>query len=572
MIKRFSIPLIMLFLLLSLSIEMKSNNTIAGIYLTQPDSYRMYNGQNTKYGRTYEVLIIDNGDGTYYVDDLVGGWYCQRAGYGINYAIYGNIAITTDGNISLKNSFVPGWGDGLVGLKGNYDSTTLTFTIEAEYVSGMKFYETWIKDDQVFNIDGLNYRPSENNTASLRKGNYTGDIVIPSQISYNGNTYSVTSIDAAFMGCAGLTSVTIPNSVTAIGQGAFQECLDLKNVIIPNSITSIGSGAFRDCVNLTDVTIPNSVTSIGSSAFRACKNLKKIIIPNSVTSIDEYAFSDCDNLGSIILSENLTTIGSNSFSYCLGLKSITIPKSVLSIGDGAFSCCENIESIVVDSENSKYDSRNNCNAIIETYRNRLILGCKTTVIPQNINMIGPYAFACCSDLKDLYIPNSVRYIEYGAFQGCNGFRTFNIGDNVEHIGSGAFSECEALLSITIPSTVKTIENGAFEYCKKLKDVYCYAEEIPSTHTSVFEETPIKSATLHVPATLIEEYRSAEPWRGFGNIVALTGDETDFESHKIENNVSPVDIYSVNGQRIPKPKRGLNILRMNDGSTKKVLIR
>lgn len=552
-----------------------TDNTIAGFYLTQPDSYRVYNGNNVNYGRAFEVLITDNGDGTYYVDDLAGGWYCQRAGYGTNYAISGNIAITEDGTVSLINSYVPGWNDGLVGLTGRYDSSTSTFTIEAEYVSGMKFYETWVKDNQVVTIDGFNYKFGEDNTVSLRKGNYKGDIEIPSQVTYDGKTYSVNSIDAAFNGCVGLTSVNIPNSVTTIGSGAFKECKDLKTVIIPNSVTSIdrafsycsslldltipnsvisiGDNAFEGCTGLKTITLSNNLTSIGKYAFINCENLKSITIPNSVTSIDECAFIDCHNLTDIILSDKLTTLGEYCFSYCYGLKSVYIPKSVLSIGDGAFSSCENIESIKVDSENSKYDSRNNCNAIIETYRNRLLLGGKNTVIPEDINRIGPSAFAHCNDLKDLHIPNSVKYIEMGAFSGCNGFSTFTIGNNVEYIGNYAFSECESLKSVIIPNNVKTIEYYAFYNCKKLKDVYCHPEVVPSTDKSVFEETPINKATLHVPAVSVEEYKTTEPWNGFGNIVALTGDETDIESHIIDNNASPVNIFSINGQRLSKPK-------------------
>lgn len=120
------------------------NSEIEGFYLTQADSYRSYNGNDVKYGRAFEILVIDNGDGTLYVDDLFGGWYAQRAGYGTKYCMEGTISLADDGSLSLVNSLVAGWGDSLVGLEGTYSDGV--FTLVAEYVSGMKFYETWVKE------------------------------------------------------------------------------------------------------------------------------------------------------------------------------------------------------------------------------------------------------------------------------------------------------------------------------------------------------------------------------------------------------------------------------------------
>ena len=120
------------------------NSDIEGFYLTQPSSYRSYNGNEVAYGRSFEILVIDNGDGTLDVDDLFGGWYAQRAGYGANYMMGGTIALAADGSLSLVSSLVPGWGDSLEGVEGTYSSGV--FTLVAEYVSGMKFYETWVKE------------------------------------------------------------------------------------------------------------------------------------------------------------------------------------------------------------------------------------------------------------------------------------------------------------------------------------------------------------------------------------------------------------------------------------------
>ncbi|MCR5131585.1 MAG: DUF5012 domain-containing protein [Prevotella sp.] len=122
------------------------NDAVEGFYLTSADSYRLYNGAQVAYGRSFEILIIGNGDGTYSVDDLLGGWYCQRAGYGTNYAMSGVIAVADDGTVSLVDSYIPGWGDGLMGLSGTFNADSKSFSIMAEYVSGMQFYQTWNKE------------------------------------------------------------------------------------------------------------------------------------------------------------------------------------------------------------------------------------------------------------------------------------------------------------------------------------------------------------------------------------------------------------------------------------------
>ena len=158
---------------------------------------------------------------------------------------------------------------------------------------------------------------------------------------------SVTSIgNEAFYGC-GLTSITIPDSVTSIGEGAFHECTSLTSVTIPDSVTSIGKDAFSDCKSLTTITIPDSVTSIGSEAFLGCKSLTSIIIPDSVTSIGDFAFSDCESLTSITLPNSVTSIGDRVFFNCSGLTSITIPDSVTSIGEDAFTNCTSLTSITI---------------------------------------------------------------------------------------------------------------------------------------------------------------------------------------------------------------------------------
>ena len=146
---------------------------------------------------------------------------------------------------------------------------------------------------------------------------YTGNVVIPEEVTFMNRTRKVTKIgDEAFRSCSGLTSVTIPNSVTSIGDYAFYYCSRLTSITIPNSVTSIGRVAFYKCSGLTSVTIPNSVTSIGDGAFFLCSGLTSITMPNSVTSIGNNAFYGCSGLTSVTIPNSVTSIDSQAFDGC----------------------------------------------------------------------------------------------------------------------------------------------------------------------------------------------------------------------------------------------------------------
>ena len=275
----------------------------------------------------------------------------------------------------------------------------------------------------------------------------------------------------------------------------------------------IGEKAFKDCSRLTSLTLPVGITSIGYDAFAYCSGLTSLTLPAGITSIGEYAFYGCSGLTSLTLPAGITSIGEYAFSRCSGLTSLTLPDGITSIGISAF--------------------------------------------------------AYCSGLTSLNLPAGITSINYGAFLDCSGLTSLTLPAGITSIDKYAFSGCSRLTSLTLPAGITSIGEFAFSYCSGLTSIYVYAEKVPRIGRYAFEGCASRKCTLYVPKGTYDNYRLSE-FGYFENIVEF--DATGIDKTTTSTDVEEVSRYSLNGQRLVGPTKGLNIVKYSDGTVRKVVVK
>lgn len=386
----------------------------------------------------------------------------------------------------------------------------------------------------------------------------------------------ITSIgDGVFLSSNNLTNLTLSSKITSAGKYAFNNCSNLKDIRyyiyddlatyiqkghpafyvncgikyywnnqeittleIPTSVTSIGNHAFYCCNGLTSIDFPSNLSSIGDWAFSNCSGLTSVDLPSCITKMGEYVFNNCENLSNVNLPSGITTISTGAFSYCSNLKYIELPAGITSIGDDAFVNCSNLQNIN---------------------------------LPSGITTIGSGAFWDCSNLTNVILPSVLTSIGDIAFVNCSNLANVTLSSNITSIGRSAFSDCKSLKNLTISKDVTSIKdirfNNDYEDLE-LESVYV-AWENPIEAGSFFNYIKISNCTLYVPQGTKEAYANADVWKDFGNIIEY--DATGIDKVTNRSDVKEISRYSLNGQRVTSPTKGVNIVIYSDGSIKKVVV-
>lgn len=472
-------------------------------------------------------------------------------------------------------------------------------------------------------IDGIQYNLDNSNyTAQVAGYGYQdSEIIIPETIQYDGNSYRVTSLEVgAFMLSYNLVSVSLPCSISSISQLAFARCTSLTSIELPEGLESIGRHAFEGCSNLSyikipkslikmgdedtsphykynywgnlssvdyynglfpecpklstiivedgnprydsrdncnaiivtatntlvcggnNTTIPNSVTDIGIHAFSYC-DIENVTLPNSLKVIESYAFGGCRRLNSITISNGVTSIGEYAFVGCTQLSSIEIPDNVTEIGKSAFEGCSNLTSVTIGNGITQIKS---C-----TFSHTKI---SSIEIPQNVESIGEGVFTGCTELSEVIFHDGLR-----------------------KIGSCAFYDSDKYINVILPSTISTIGDCAFTG-EIDKNITCYAEKVPQAYSAAFTVRTTRkpyATILTVPDVAMHEYARTFPWNQFKAIRGFSGETIDpvgITSTFYDANPHDITRYSIDGRRLEHPQKGLNIIRLSDGTVKKVMER
>lgn len=436
-------------------------------------------------------------------------------------------------------------------------------------------------------IDGICYNLVPKANAAEVTSNpkmYTGDVVIPPNITHNDVVYNVMSIGASAFSNCNLTSVTIPNSVTRIGISAFQSCQYLTSVTMSNSLSNIGNNAFSGCTTLqevhiidlpawfsitfeninsnplyfahhlylngeevTDIVIPDGVSNIGNYLFSGFSELKSISFPNCVTSIGRNAFQNCSSLTAVHVADlnawykiSFDGVVSNPLYYAHHLflngeevTDIVIPEGTTTISNYVFSGFSSLATIEIPKS-------------VTSIGDGAFYGCSgltNVLIPDGVTSIGQYAFYECNSLTSIIIPDGVTSIGDFTFSSCSGLMSVDIPTNVTSIGLHAFSGCSGLTIIKIPSSVGLVDHCAFYGCSQLEtivlesgvdfrgdaifaecpnitDFYCFADNLQYTVHYFFDGSYIDYATLHVPAALVDDYKKDATWSKFMKILPI----------------------------------------------------
>lgn len=470
----------------------------------------------------------------------------------------------------------------------------------------------FVQEEMATVVDGIKYSlDAKQKTAKVIVNNhsYTGDIVIPANITYENVTYKVNALGVGcFAGCDGLANVTLPVGITSLGGRCFYNCNSLKSIDLPDGITSLGDYCFSGCESLTSVSLPKGITSLGNYCFSNCSSMSGISLPEGITSLGIGCFRGCSSLTSIDLSA-ITSLGTLVLADCSNLKNVKLPSGITSLGEGFFEGCSSLENIDLPSG-------------ITSLGKGCFDGCSSLAsidLPSGITSLGEGCFYGCSSLTNISLPLGLTTLEgsstsentdmgcgpdgcdeitsyrnfYGCFSYCSSLKSINLPSGITSLGKGCFAECSSLTdidlscitslgdlcfmscvnlkSVSLPTCVASLGQGCFYRCTGLASVYMYAEHLPTMlGYNVFGGCDADNCILYVPKGTMDMYRQSSAFGYFKNIVEL--DATDINNPATSTNLKEVYRYTTNGRRILTPTKGINVVKYNNGSVKKVFVK
>lgn len=420
-------------------------------------------------------------------------------------------------------------------------------------------------------VNGLYYELiNKTLTAEVVKSDgdsYSGNIVIPESIEYEGSAYTVTSIGSNSFGfCKNIISVEISNSVRSIKSKAFYGCVNLKTVSLSNNLEEIGSEAFFACEALSSINFPNSLKTIGSSAFFCCYSLTSLKIPDSVVSIGGSAFYMCTGLSTVSMGSGVETVKRDAFAGCEKLTSVNItdlsawckidfsntgfvewlenaanplryahhlylngeeivnlviPEDIDKL-QGSFYGCTGIETVTFYKELKIYSNTfRDCSGLDKVSVPDIKIWFNSTFGSYYANPLkyAHHFYIGSEEIKELVIPEGIVNIS-NMFTGASCLVSVSLPNSISSVCQSAFYGCSSLKSIVLSGSTSEILSWAFSKCPEITDIYCYAEKVPKTASDCFEDSYVEYATLHVPANSISDYETKEPWKNFKSIVPL----------------------------------------------------
>lgn len=442
-----------------------------------------------------------------------------------------------------------------------------------------------------FEADGVYYNIIKNTTGvsvtfkDTKYASYSGDVTIPATVSHDGTTYTVKEIGKYGMrNSSAMTSVSLPEGLEAIQMGAFSKCSGLAKLVIPNSVTTIGNLAIQDMPGLKELVIGSGVETIGTGAFMGDVALESVTLPTGLKALQSNVFANCTSLKSITIPASVATYNGSAFQGCIQLTDYRVDEANESFKavDGVLMSKDGTTLVAypagrTDAEYTVPDGVTTLGFLAFGQRCITVSGhelynteLKKVNLPASLETLGNSAFQYLRAMEAIELPASLKSIGNATFRGCTALKSIEIPDGCTSIDTYGFQDCTALASATIGSGMTTIGKDAFKGDGALTAVTCKAAVPPVCKSNAaFEAAQAAKATLTVPVGSAAAYKADEGWKAFGTVTEQTF--SGIEEIMAGKDAEVTEVYSVLGARRSSLQPGLNIVKMSDGSIRKMVV-